>query len=116
MNGQKLEDIAAAVIPAMVASGTCWAASNCGMAKKAMPLVSPTEEFERPRSHTGGSDWNLFVDRVLGLSTRLIFAQQSIPQFYRPAEEPLVDLARKCDCEGGAGAGAERELAADLLG
>jgi hypothetical protein len=53
-NGQKLEDIAAAVIPAMVASGTFCAASNWGMTKNAMPLVRPTEQFDRPMSQTGG--------------------------------------------------------------
>src|SRR5487761_929752 len=51
---QKLEDIAAAVIPAILASETCCAASNWGMTKNAIPVARPTVEFERPISQTGG--------------------------------------------------------------
>src|SRR6202046_5181813 len=65
--GQKLEDIAAAVITAMVASETCCAANNWGTAKNAIPLLSPTVEFERPISQTGGTRWLNFrqTSRIL---------------------------------------------------
>src|ERR1700733_12316429 len=52
---EKLEDMAAAVIAAMRASGTCRAASNCGITKKTIPALRPTVEFERPINQTGGT-------------------------------------------------------------
>src|SRR4249919_1771456 len=55
MTDQKLADMATAVIAAILDTGTCSAASNCGMTKKTVPLVRPRVVLERPINQTGGT-------------------------------------------------------------
>src|ERR1700761_1613229 len=52
---QKFGDSAAAVMPAILASETCWAASIWGIAKNARPPYSPNDEFDKPIIQIGGA-------------------------------------------------------------
>ena len=72
MTDQKLADIAAAVIAAMRASGTCRAASNCGITKKTIPSVEAHRGVEKPINQTGGT-------RRLGFTLGSRFC----PSYYR---------------------------------
>src|ERR1700685_4216482 len=52
---QKFGDRAAAVMPAILASETCCAASNWGIAKNARPPYSPNDVFDNPIIQIGGA-------------------------------------------------------------
>jgi hypothetical protein len=55
MTAQKFADMATAVMAAILASGTCSAASNWGMTKKIVPVLRPSVVLERPINQTGGT-------------------------------------------------------------
>src|ERR1700733_1961553 len=82
MMAEKLEDMAAAVIAAMRASGTWRAASSCGITKKTIPTLKPTVQFERPISQTGGV-WRL--DFTLALGGRLTLQAVKSSDHQNPA-------------------------------
>ena len=52
---QKFGDSAAAVMPAIFASETCWPDSIWGIAKNASPPYSPNDEFDSPMIQIGGA-------------------------------------------------------------
>src|SRR5438270_3634211 len=85
----KLEDMAAAVMAAMRASGTWCAASSCGIAKKTIPTTRPIVEFERPINQTGGTPR---LDFTLASRGRLILQTVESGSHHKP--QTAVDCGR----------------------